>query len=155
MRYTGQFRNINNDLITVQITINNQATPIIQITRENGLWFSADPIQIATDIDDTFEHLIRKSCTINLITNGYVGTDLFAENARSVEVEILNGDVCLFHGYLEPNTFNEINCFGIVKDESLLNYDVSSFIKNGAKKAIVRQNSNILLFDKKSTGKNK
>lgn len=55
---------------------------------------------------------------------------------------------------LEPNTFNEINCFGIVKDESLLNYDVSSFIKNGAKKAIVRQNSNILLFDEKSTGKN-
>ena len=107
MRYTGQFRNINNDLITVQITINNQATPIIQITRENGLWFSADPIQIATDVDDTFEHLIRKSCTINLITNGYVGTDLFAENARSVEVEILNGDVCLFHGYLEPNTFSQ------------------------------------------------
>ena len=59
MRYTGQFRNINNDLITVQITINNQATPIIQITRENGLWFSADPIQIETDVDDTFELPIK------------------------------------------------------------------------------------------------
>lgn len=107
MRYTGQFRNINNDLITVQFTTNNQSTPIKQITRENGLWFSSDPVQIETDVDDTFEHLIRKSCTINLITNGYVGTELFADNARSVEVEIFNGVVCLFHGFLEPNTFSQ------------------------------------------------
>lgn len=107
MRYTGQFKNIKNDLITVSITIDNQDSTVKEITRENGLWFSADPIQIETNIDDTFEHLIRKSCTINLITNGYVGTDLFADNARSVEVEITNGDVCIFHGYLEPNTFSQ------------------------------------------------
>lgn len=107
MRFIGQFRNINNELVTVQITTNNETTPVTEITRENGLWFSAEPIQIETDIDDTFEHLIRKSCTINLITNGYVGTELFADNARSVEVEITNGNVCLFHGYLEPNTFSQ------------------------------------------------
>lgn len=107
MRFNGQFRNINNELITVQITTNNETTPVTEITRENGLWFSADPIQIETDIDDTFEHLIRKSCAINLITNGYVGTELFADNARSVEVEITKGNVCLFHGYLEPNTFSQ------------------------------------------------
>lgn len=107
MRFNGQFRNINNELVTVQITTNNETIPITEITKENGLWFSSDPIQIETDIDNTFEHLIRKSCTINLITNGYVGTELFADNARSVEVEITNGNVCLFHGYLEPNTFSQ------------------------------------------------
>ena len=107
MRFNGQFRNINNELVTVQITTNNETTPVTEITRENGLWFSGEPILIETDIDDTFEHLIRKSCTINLITNGYVGTELFADNARSVEVEITKGNVCLFHGYLEPNTFSQ------------------------------------------------
>lgn len=107
MRFNGQFRNINNELVTVQITTNNETTPVTEITRENGLWFSGEPVQIETDIDDTFEHLIRKSCTINLITNGYVGTELFADNARSVEVEITKGNVCLFHGYLEPNTFSQ------------------------------------------------
>lgn len=52
------------------------------------------------------------------------------------------------------NTTNEINCFGIVKDKSVLNYDVSSFIEKGAKQSVVRQNSNILLFDEDSLGKN-
>lgn len=55
---------------------------------------------------------------------------------------------------LEFNTVNEVNCFGIVKDESILNYDVTSFIKKGAKQSVVRQNSKILLFDEKSIGKN-
>lgn len=54
----------------------------------------------------------------------------------------------------EANTVNEINCFGIVKDKSILNYDVSSLILKGSKKSVVRQNSNILLFDEKSVGKN-
>ena len=52
------------------------------------------------------------------------------------------------------NSVNEVNCFGIVKDKSILNYDVSSFIEKGAKQSVVRQNSNILLFDENSLGKN-
>lgn len=52
------------------------------------------------------------------------------------------------------NSINEVNCFGIVKDKSILNYDVSSFIEKGAKQSVVRQNSNILLFDENSLGKN-
>lgn len=54
----------------------------------------------------------------------------------------------------KKNTTNEVNCFGIVKDKSVLDYDVTSFIEKGAKQAVVRQNSNILLFDKNSLGKN-
>ena len=52
------------------------------------------------------------------------------------------------------NTVNEINCFGIVKDKSILNYDVTSLIEKGAKQSVVRQSSNILLFDENSLGKN-
>jgi len=52
------------------------------------------------------------------------------------------------------NTINEVNCFGIVKDKSVLNYDVTSLIEKGAKKSVARQNSNILLFDEESLGKN-
>ncbi|WP_455094412.1 hypothetical protein [Prevotella koreensis] len=107
MRYIGEFRNVNNDLIKVQITTNNETTPIKEIIKENGLWFSSDPVQIEINVEDTFEHLIRKSCTINLITSDYVGTDLFADNARSVKVEIFNNDVCFFYGFLEPNTFSQ------------------------------------------------
>ena len=55
---------------------------------------------------------------------------------------------------IDGYTNSVINCFGIVKDNSSLQYDVTSFIKNGAKKASVKQSSNILLFDKESVGEN-
>ena len=57
-------------------------------------------------------------------------------------------------GNMTSNTLNEVNCFGIVKDKSVLNYEVTSLIVNGAKGSVVKQNSNILLFDEKSLGKN-
>lgn len=152
MRFNGQFRNINNELVTVQITTNNETTPIKQIKRENGLWFSSDPIQIETDIDDTFEHLIRKSCSINLITNGYVGTELFADNARSVEVEITKGNICLFHGYLEPNTFSQpfakpmeefsLNCVDSLSTLQYYKYNDITLTNFDEKKA----NANVVTF---------
>ncbi|MBR3890750.1 MAG: SufD family Fe-S cluster assembly protein [Bacilli bacterium] len=52
------------------------------------------------------------------------------------------------------DTSIKIDCFGIVEDTSKLKYDITSFIKNGAKRSVVNQNSKILLFDKESTGIN-
>lgn len=158
MKYTGQFKNIKNDLITVNITIDNQDNTVKEITRENGLWFSADPIQIETNINDTFEHLIRKNCTINLITNGYVGTDLFADNARSVEVEILNGNVCFFHGYLEPNTFSQpfakpleefsLNCVDSLSTLQYYKYNDTTLSNFDEKKASAKVVTFKEIFDK-------
>ena len=48
----------------------------------------------------------------------------------------------------------KLDCFGISQDTSLIKYDVTSFIKKGAKRARVNQNSKILLFDKESRGIN-
>ena len=52
------------------------------------------------------------------------------------------------------DTSVKIDCFGIVEDTSKLKYDITSFIKNGAKRSVVNQNSKILLFDKESIGIN-
>ena len=75
-------------------------------------------------------------------------------NIASISYKNKNKDYKIYTSNLCKNTKSEINCFGIVKDKSLLNYDVSSFIKNGAKQSVVRQSSNILLFDEDSVGKN-
>lgn len=48
----------------------------------------------------------------------------------------------------------KVDCFGIVEDNSSLTYDITSFIKKGAKQSVVNQNSKILLFDKESIGIN-
>ena len=52
------------------------------------------------------------------------------------------------------DTHVKVDCFGIVEDTSKLKYDITSFIKNGAKRSVVNQNSKILLFDKESIGIN-
>lgn len=52
------------------------------------------------------------------------------------------------------NTSVKIDCFGISEDVSSLKYDLTSYIKKGAVKSRVNQNSKILLFDKESKGIN-
>lgn len=105
MRIEGQFRNNNNELVTMVIT-----TPYGSSNLEigsNGLFFGDNPITINQDVDNTFEHVIRKSATINLVTHSYLGENLFSYNARDIEIQISKGNEILFWGYVEPNTFNQ------------------------------------------------
>ena len=75
-------------------------------------------------------------------------------NIASISYNNVVKDYTIYTSNEAGNSINEISCFGIVKDKSLLNYDVTSFIKQGAKQSVVRQNSSILLFDEESVGKN-
>lgn len=128
----GTFYDIDNQLIEVEI--NNSSIQGNQIEiGEDGLFFSADPIQIETNNNDTFQHIIRKSCTINLVTDRYVGNLFFAENSRSVSVEVTKGNECLFYGFIEPTTFNQpytspldvftINCIDCLSTLQYYNYN--------------------------------
>lgn len=107
MLITGQFRNVENKLITVNIKTPNDLAKIKTIG-EDGLYFSGDPIEITTDNDDLFNVLVRKQATINLVTKEYLGDILFANNARDITVEITNeDDEILFAGYVDPNTYSQ------------------------------------------------
>lgn len=137
---TNKTLKFTNSDVTVIETINDCNSKLLNMENNNS--------NIDYNIIDLYDNEI--SYSLKEITN----TGKCTINIASVSYKNKKKNYVINTSNLEPNTFNEINCFGIVKDESLLNYDVSSFIKNGAKKAIVRQNSNILLFDEKSIGKN-
>jgi len=119
MRIYGSFRNIINELVSVEIITHGSTTVQKEIKKENGLWFSGDPVQITCEIEDTFQHLIKKSATINLVTRNYLGDTLFANNARDIEVTITKNGQCLFFGYLEPNTYEQ--GFALPLEEFTLN----------------------------------
>ena len=139
MRISGQFRDNQNRLIDVIIE-SSQGSEQITVGG-NGLFFGESPVSISYDIDDTFEHIIRKSATINFVTKNYLGDKLFANNARDIEVSIKRGSTFLFYGYVDPNTFNQpfvagldefsINCIDYLstlqyynyKNATILNYD--------------------------------
>ena len=102
----GDFRDVNNVLYSVHILSDNDKTKEITIG-EKGLYFSGSPISIETDIDDTFQTIIRRSATINLVTSDYIGDKLFANNSRNIKVNIYKEDLCIYAGFVEPNTFSQ------------------------------------------------
>jgi len=71
MRIYGDFRDINENLISVEIT-SNKGDEEIEIGSDN-LFFGDPPVIIKQTVDDTFETIIRKSATINFVTKSYLG----------------------------------------------------------------------------------
>lgn len=128
----GTFKDFNNDTIEVIINNSNSGEGQVEIG-ENGLFFTGNPIEIVTNIDDTFEHIIKKSAQINLLTKNYVGDYFFADNARTVSVQISRNNEIIFSGYLEPNTFSQgyslpleeftLNCTDYLSTLQYLNYN--------------------------------
>lgn len=102
----GDFRDVNNVLYSIHILSDNDKTKELTIG-EKGLYFSGSPISIETDIDDTFQTIIRRSATINLVTSDYIGDKLFANNSRNIKVNIYKEDLCIYAGFVEPNTFSQ------------------------------------------------
>lgn len=131
MLYYGQFEDNNNVTCRVEIITDGDSTSTT-IIGENGLYFGGEPITIETNIDDTFQHIILKSATINLVTQDFVGNDLFADNARDIQVKIYKANECVFAGYAEPNTFSQpyvnivdefsINCIDALSTLQYYNY---------------------------------
>lgn len=158
MNITGQFRNVDNELINVVITNDIEGDDII--IGENGLHFSREPLTIDYSIDDLFTHVIMSKATINLVTKDYLGEKLFAANAKSQEVTVTKGLDVLFHGYVDPNTFNQpyaagldeftINC---LDDLSMLQYynyklctptNYDSYVRNAANVSFLTILDNLL-----------
>lgn len=139
----GEFRDKDNNRIEVKI-LNGDRTKEMVIG-EDGLFFTDDPVTIEQENDDTFSTIITKSASINLLTNNYIGGELFADNARSVKVVIEKNSVTQFMGYVEPNSFNQpytsplddftINCVDCLATLSYYNYSYTKLSNYKDKKA--------------------
>lgn len=139
----GEFRDKDNNIIQVKILNGDKSQEMV--IGENGLFFTDDPVTIEQENDDTFNTIITKSASINLLTNNYIGGELFADNARSVKVVIEKNSVTQFMGYVEPNSFNQpytspldeftINCVDCLATLSYYNYSNTKLSNYKDKKA--------------------
>lgn len=118
MYIKGDFKNINEKTYSVHITDCDMKKDVLVIG-ENDLFFSSDPLTIETNNDNTFEHIIHTSATINLKTTKYLGDLLFADNSRSISVNIFKEKELIFSGYVEPATFTQP--YASVYDEFTIN----------------------------------
>ena len=117
----GTFKDYSDNTIEVQIRSNNTDYTEYEISDIDLalVHFADDPVEISCTVDDLFEHVIRKSCTINLVTKIYLGNSFFASNEDSVSVKVLKNNRVIFYGFVEPYTYSQ--GWAHVYDEFTLN----------------------------------
>lgn len=106
----GIFKDKNDDIILVEINSefgNSDITIGEEGNNGEQIYFSGDPIEITTETEDLFTHIIKRTCTINLVTSMFLGNILFAGNEKSIEVNIYKNTNCIFSGYVEPYTYSQ------------------------------------------------
>lgn len=113
----GSFADIHDNYINVIIEKQSEQNATYTINEEGcGIYFAGDePVSIIQDVENEFQHILSKQCTINLICEDYMGDLFFADNARDVSVTVIKylntghsmQRFTMFYGYLEPVTFSQ------------------------------------------------
>ena len=120
----GSFINQQGDTITVQIATKVDSARIVEVGREtSGVFFTDNPVEISSKVNDTFDHLLHQSATIRLLAKNFMH-GLFCASCRDAMVNIYRGEDCLFAGFIEPQTYSqpyndvldeiELNCIDVL-----------------------------------------
>ena len=103
----GHFYNQENDRIEVHILIGGDRTKEVVIGEaESELSFSEDPVELTSQVNDTFDHLLCQQATVRLLTRNY-RPEFFCASCWDAVVNVYRGDTCLFAGYIEPQTYSQ------------------------------------------------
>lgn len=133
----GSFLSQQSDVVTVHIVTNADRTQTLEIgTDKSGVFFTDDPTEIANEVNDTFDVLLRQSAIIRLQCRNLIG-DFFCKSCRDAVVNIYKNDKCVFAGFIEPQSYSqpyndiydevELNCIDVL---SALQY--SKYMNVGA-----------------------
>lgn len=107
MLFSGTFYNNQNDAITVVICTKGDNTKRVEIGNEkDGIFFTDDPVEITSQVNDTFDHLLCYQASVRLLCKNFV-PDFFCSSCRDAVVNILRNEECIFVGYVEPQAFSQ------------------------------------------------
>lgn len=133
----GQFINQKGETVSVYIVTKKSRTEEIEIegSDERLLW-TDDSVEIATEINDTFDVIVTQSATIRLQAREHIA-DFFCADARDAVVNVYKDDQCVFAGYIEPQSYSqpynevydevELNCIDALSALQYSNYrDIGS-----------------------------
>lgn len=103
----GQYYNELNDRIEVLILTHGDRGDALEIgDGKSGLYFSDSPVETTSEVNDTFDHLLCQQATVRLLTRNFV-QDFFCSSCMDAVVNIYREGVCLFAGYVEPQTYSQ------------------------------------------------
>lgn len=103
----GHFYNAQDEKVSVYIVTGGDRTEEVEIgTEESGIYFTDDPVEITSQVNDTFDHLLCSQASIRLLCRDYQ-PGFFCNSCREAVVNIYRGEECLFAGYIEPQAYSQ------------------------------------------------
>lgn len=103
----GHFYNEQNEHIEVHILTLGDRTTEVEIGADgSGLDWTDDPVDITSEVSDTFDVLLRHQASVRLLTKNFV-PDFFCSSCRDAVVNIYREGKCLFAGFVEPQTYSQ------------------------------------------------
>ena len=107
MLFDGNFYNNRGDEIKVVICTKRDNAKRVEIGNEkDGIFFTDDPVEITSQANDTFDHLLCYQASVRLLCRNFV-PDFFCSSCRDAVVNILRNGECIFVGYVEPQAFSQ------------------------------------------------
>lgn len=103
----GHFYNQREERIEVYILTGGDRTKETIIGEKNGeLSFTDDPVDLTSQVNDTFDHLLCQQATVRLLARNFV-PDFFCASCRDAVVNIYREGECLFAGFIEPQSYSQ------------------------------------------------
>lgn len=103
----GHFYNQREERIEVHILTGGDRTKETVIGDKNGeLSFTDDPVELTSQVNDTFDHLLCQQATVRLLARNFV-PDFFCASCRDAVVNIYREGKCLFAGFIEPQSYSQ------------------------------------------------
>lgn len=104
----GYYYNNHNERIDVRILTRNDRTRQLEIQPDEGgdVFFTDNPVETESEVNDTFDHLLMTQATIGLNCRQWV-KDFFCQSCREAVVNILVDGTPVFYGYIEPLAYSQ------------------------------------------------
>lgn len=103
----GHFYNQKDERIEVHILTKGDRTKEVVIGEKGGeLSFTGDPVELTSEVNDTFDHLLCQQAKVRLLTRNFV-PDFFCASCLDAVVNIYREGKCLFAGYIEPQSYSQ------------------------------------------------
>lgn len=103
----GHFYNQKEERIEVHILTGGDRTKETVIGEKNGeLSFTDDPVELTSQVNDTFDHLLCQQATVRLLARNFV-PDFFCASCRDAVVNIYREGKCIFAGFVEPQSYSQ------------------------------------------------
>ena len=147
----GTYYNEHDEAITVYIVTRGDRSLDVEIGGDD-IMFSDDAVELTSQVNDTFDSLLKSQAFIRLLCRNYV-EDFFCSSYKDAVVNIYRDGACLFAGYIEPQAYSqgyneeydevELTCIDAISALEYSNYrDIGSpgvsyrAVKSGAKQVL-------------------